>query len=141
VAALPAADLEQVERQRLVNALENLQRQSISSTCKALVARHADPEQVKAFASAHRTRSSLLHSGQVPPENHLDETVFVLDQIVAFCFADRAFCAALIFARASADIVRVLRLRLFAATDDEPSSATGFRGWPGLRRLTKVTAN
>jgi hypothetical protein len=82
VAAIPDADLEQDDRQRLVNALGNLQRQSISSTCTALVARHADPEQIDAFATAYRTRSSMLHTGEVPPEDDLDKTVLVLDQIV-----------------------------------------------------------
>jgi hypothetical protein len=82
LAALPSADLDESDRRRLVNSIGNLRRESISSTCTALVTHYADVEQAETFAGAYRTRSRMVHAGNIPSEAELDQTVFTLDNIV-----------------------------------------------------------
>jgi hypothetical protein len=77
-----ASGLEEDERKSLKDALGNLKRASIRSTCRALVKMYGEPSDVKHFRHAYEIRSTLVHEGEPPPGIDLAAELRTLDPLV-----------------------------------------------------------
>jgi hypothetical protein len=77
-----AGDLKEGERKSLKDALGNLRRVSIGSTCRALVKMHCGAPAAKYFTRAYDIRSKLVHEGEPPPGTDLAAELRDLDTLV-----------------------------------------------------------
>jgi hypothetical protein len=61
---LESSQINETDQRQLVGALGDLERRSITSSCKALVAAYCGPEKAQLFGQCYRARSELVHVGQ-----------------------------------------------------------------------------
>lgn len=71
------------EVETLVGGLSNLQKESITNSCKNLVKQYLGEEKAKFFKKCYKIRGALTHSGNIPKDIDFDKCFRDLDEIVS----------------------------------------------------------
>ena len=77
-----AVDVKPSAKETLEDGLGNLKRESIGSACRALVGAHCGEPAVKDFKRLYKTRSELLHNGELASGTDLAAELRELDLLV-----------------------------------------------------------